>query len=162
MKDDIYTSTTLHYFGFMNMQCEKWKIAEEYLDQAIQYCQKDSFIYRVVLHRKILCIAKSRKFVKAKKLLKETKSIYSACKTFSIYFEALGHYVNVSRRVSLYNNDSADYIETIALPHFIENSNYFLAVEYYKLLEAYNKVKNNKKSLQMSAEIRKIYERCLF
>lgn len=143
------------------MKYENWKIAEEYFDQALQYCEKGSPNYLAVLQRKILCIVKSRDFPKVRKLLKETKPHYHKCETFSIYFEALGHYLTISSRMSIFSNDeSVKYIETKAIPHFRKVCAYFLAIEYYKLLEAYYENKNKKKSFLMSVEIRKIYERC--
>jgi len=160
IKDNTYTLMTLHYYGFMYMKHENWKMAEDYLDQALQYCDKDSPHYLPVLQRKILCLVKSRNFPKARNILMETSPYHHACEIFSINFEALKHYITISSRMSLPNHESIKYIESTAIPHFIKACDYFLAMEYYNLLESYYQDKNTQKLHLASVAIRKIYERC--
>jgi len=160
IKDDKRIRISLHYYGFMYMKHENWKMAEVHFNQALQHCEKESSSYLAINQKRILCMAKSRNFVKANKLLKETKPYYRKCKTFSTYFEALERYITIKSRISIYDDISVSYIETVAIPHFINFSEYFLAIEYYELLKAYYKRKNEKKSLLAEAEISKICKRC--
>jgi len=162
IQDNNHTGVARHYLGYLNMKTENWQIAIEHFDKALECHEKGSTSYLAVLHRKILCLTKSRKFSNAKKLLEETRPLHCDDGIFSIYFEALGHYITISSRISIYNDESAEYIETVAIPYFKKACSYFLAVDYCMLLESYFEIKNNKKALLMSQAIREIYERCLF
>ena len=70
-------------------------------------------------------------------------------------------FLNIRRRISLPNEDSAKYLETKAIPHFIKTYRYFDALDCYELLELnYRKINSMMKSLQMGLAIRDIYKRC--
>lgn len=162
IKDQLRTGISNQYIGFLHMKARNWQTAIDYFNTALTHFTKDSRQYMDALYYKIRTVAGSRKFAKAKKLLSETKQLYINSEVFSPKFEALSHYVTLSSRISLYNDESAEYIEHVAIPHFEKICEYFEAIDYYKLLEAYYEVKNNKKSLLMAMAIRRIYERCLF
>ncbi|MCL2377913.1 MAG: hypothetical protein FWC77_02200 [Defluviitaleaceae bacterium] len=160
IKDDFYVGLVLHNYGRLRKQQEKWKEAIDYLNQAIEYFEEGSMQYLRVLHDAVCCWANFGKFAHAKRLLMKTQDLYKddVC---GVIYEALRHYVEVRGRLSLYNDKSVEYIETVALPHFMKTFDYFLAVDYYKLLGTYYVKKNDKKSLMMSESILRIYERCL-
>jgi len=160
IKDDYFYGWALHSYGVLYKQAEKWDKAIAYLNKAME-CQKEgSIIYLKALFEQVYCWAMKKKFVRAKRLMEKTKSSYNNNKVFHIPFESLDHYVTLKSRISIYNDELAEYIETKAIKHFEETCDYFIAIDYYKLLEAYFVEKNKKKSLLMSEAIRKIYERC--
>jgi len=160
-RDDIRVGIAMHCYGLMYMKLERWHLAIEYLDKAIKFYAKESSQYLSILYRKIRSLVGDRKFSKARKLISETEPLHGTNEVFSTYFKGIEHYITVLSRMSLYNEPSIKYIETVVLPHLTKTYGFFEAIDYYKLLEAYYKTKNNKKSLLMSEAIRKIYERCL-
>jgi len=160
INDDFYTGITLQAYGRFHKQAQNWKAAIEYFDQILEISDKGSSFYLSALHDKICCMVGNHTFANAKKLLKSTGPLYRNNKFYSVLFESLGHFVAVSSRLSIYNDEATEFMETITIPHLKKTHDYFLAVDYYKLLEAYYELKNNKKSLLASKGIRDIYERC--
>ena len=162
IKSDYYLSHTLFCFGYMYEKAQKWDIAIEYFDKALKYAPEGSANFYPSVYHKIQCIIHTRAFTKARKLLERVKDICKADDVWTVYFEALGHYLTISSRMTSYENDiSIEYIENMAIPHFIKMHDHFFAVDYYSLLERYyERVKNEKKSLLMAKAIRNIYKRC--
>ncbi|MCL2360761.1 MAG: hypothetical protein FWC73_02975 [Defluviitaleaceae bacterium] len=162
IKDDIFISNTMFCFGCMYKKTENWKIAIEYFNSALNCSSKNTFSYFSALYNKIYCIIQIRTFSRARDLLIEAKAMCKTDLLWKTYFEALQRYLVISERMSLSNEEDSDYIEKSALPHFYRNYDYFLAIDYCRLLERhYENLRSTKKSLLMSKEILKIYERCL-
>ena len=160
IKDDAYIGSVYHNFGKLYIQREQWEEAINYFNRAVECFEEGSVPHSRSMFDIVRCWAGLNKFAHAKRILKEAESLCDN-ETYSFLFEVLWHYVEVQSRVSLYNEKSVEYIETVALPYLEKTHDYFLAIDYYKLLEAYYAKKNEKKVLSMSESIRKIYERCL-
>jgi len=162
IKGENFLSHTLFCFGYMHKKAENWDTAIKYFDKSLSCITKDSIDYYPSVYHKIQCIIHTRAFTKARKLLEQVKDICKADEVWAVCFEALGHYLKISSNMTSYKHDEAvEYIENVAIPHFIKMHDYINAVEYYSLLEKYyERVKNIKKSLLMAKAILNIYTRC--
>jgi len=148
-------------FGCLYKRTEDWKAASECFDKAIDHFIEGSDIYLANLYNKIFCIINIREFSKAQKLLERARIRYGLEGQWAVYFEALWHYMVIRRRISVRNNKSSEYIETVAIPYFEKNYEYFFIIDYCRLLEIhYDEVKSQKNSLLMSKKIKDVYERC--
>ncbi|MCL2405267.1 MAG: hypothetical protein FWC92_06945 [Defluviitaleaceae bacterium] len=156
---NYYCGLTLHNYGLLHKQAQDWDKAINYFKSAMEYYEKGSTWYLRAVNHTIICFAMKKNCSKARKLLNETKPLYNNDEVYRVIFKALDDFITIKSRISLYNQP-VEYIETIALPYFEKTHDYYLAVDFYKLLESYYTDKNNKKSLVMSEAIRRIYERC--
>jgi len=160
IKDGFYIGLAHYNLGLLRNQREMWADAIDYFERAIECFEKDTLQHLRAMCCMVRCWASLGKFANAKRLLKKATSMCND-ELYNIIYEAIRHYIEVRGRISLYNDKSVEYIETIALPHFERTYDYYLAIDFYKLLEKYYAKKNDKKSLLMSEAIRRIYERCL-
>ena len=162
IKGENYLSHTLFCYGYMHKKAKNWGAAVEYFDKALNYAPKGSVDYYPCIYHKIQCIIHTRAFTKAGQLLEQVKNICKNDDVWAVYFEALGHYLKISRRMTSNENDeSIEYIENIAIPYFIKMHDYLNAVEYYLLLEQHHeKMKRIMQSLLMTKAILDIYTRC--
>lgn len=160
LKNDHYYGWALYVYGVLNKQTENWDIAIDYFNQSMECYEKGSRYFLRALYENIRCVAEMKNFAKALRIIEDKRPLFNNHEIYATLFEALRNYVIVKKRVSIYNERNVEYLETIAIPYFIKTHEYFLAIDYYKLLEAYYDIKNKKKSLLMSEAIRKIYERC--
>ena len=148
-------------YGFYHIKKGDWKSAIECFTQAIEHLEEDTASHFSALHQIIYCLINFKKKAKAKELLEQAQSIYGEHEVYSIYFTAQEHYLTIFGRKTLPNKAETEYILTVAIPHFKKMCDYFIALEYYDLLEEhFTKVGNNKVAAQMSVAIRKVYERC--
>jgi len=159
IQDDYYYGWTLHNYGLLYKQAENWDKAIYYFSQTMECSEEGSNLYLKALYENIRCWVGKRKYAKAQKILNETKSLYKNHNVYRIIFKALGDYITVKSRISLYHQP-VEFIETEAIPHFEKTYDFFLAIDYYQLLESYYAEKNAKKSLLMTEAISRIYERC--
>jgi len=159
IEDNYYYGWTLYNYGLLNKQSENWDRAIDYFKQTMECYEKRSNFYLKALYESIRCWVGKRKYSKAQKMLDETKPLYENDEIYHIIFKALGDYITIRSRISLYNQPT-DFIEKEAIPHFEKTCDFFLAIDYYQLLESYYAEKNAKKSLLITEAIRKIYERC--
>ena len=149
-------------YGLMHVKTESWTSALECLEQAIEDVEKGTAHYYSVCYYKIYCIIGARMFSNARRELEKVKAICGADKVWAIYFESLGHHITISSRMSRLNNESIDYIQTVTIPHLMETHDYFIAIDYCKLLKQhYKQSRSIEKSFQMSEQIANIYEHCL-
>ena len=160
-KDNYSITGTRNYLGQLYRKTKNWDASIENFDCVIEYFKGDNEFHKVALFNKINCLLESRSFRKAEKAIEKALALYETDEVFAIYFESRRHVLNIRRRISLPNEDSAKYLETKAIPHFIETYRYFDALDCYELLELnYKKINSMMKSLQMSLAIRDIYRRC--
>jgi len=159
IKDDLYIGRTLHNYGRLYMQSEKWDQAIDSLEQAMECFEKGSTFYLRTLYFTIHCWIGKKKHTYARSLLKKSESLFLENEVFHIPYNALMDYITVRKGISLYDQP-VEYIETVAIPHFEKTYDYHLATIHYQLLESYYKDKNNKKTLAATNAIRRIYERC--
>ena len=162
IKNSNSTNLVLLCFGYMYKKANNWPLAINHFDEAIKRFPNDSDNYYSSLYHKIQCVIHARAFSEAKHLLLQTKEFYSSNEMWVTYFTALGHYLKISSNMSTNtNSESVEYIENTAIPYLIKNNDYFLAIDYYTILENhYEKINSIKKSLLMAKAIRDIYLRC--
>jgi len=163
IKDEALAGDTLFFFGSMYRQMKNWDMAIEYYDSALNCLPDSTNNYFAALYGKIYCVIQTREFTKAGQMVEEAKKQSIANMLWTKYFEALQHYLTIIRRLTSSDNDKAcNYIVNEALPYFYENHDYFLAIDYCRLLEQhYKKLKNSRLSFMMADKTLKIYERCL-
>jgi len=162
LQDDAHIGFNLFCFGYMNKHAKNWETAIEYFDKALEHFAEDNVNYYSSIYHKIQCIIHTRAFTKANQLLKQAKDICKEHRIWAVYFEALGYYLKISNSMTSSGNDRPiEYIETIAIPHFIKMHDYFVAIDYYLLLgKHYERLRSVKKSLIMTEAIHNIYKRC--
>jgi len=160
-KEDI--GQVLFCYGYMFKTAKDWKPAISYFDKALECLDENSDNYYAAIFNKIHCTIHARTFTKARKQLKQVKVVNGENKkSLTIYFEAQLHYLDVYSNMTSYNNTkSSEYIENIAIPCFIEEHDYLIAVDFYILLSLhYEKLKSTKKSLLMIKYSHDIISRC--
>ena len=160
IEDEIFLNYIEHNFGLLYKQVGKWDESIKRFEKVVALFEKGSASYFKALYQNIYCLVEIRKFSKAQKLIQQTKSFHSTDKVFAILFEALGRYIEIKSRLTSRHDDSVKYIETIAIPHFEKTYDYFIAMEYYSLLELYYEKKSIKQSLLMRSAISRINDRC--
>jgi len=159
--DYQYSGIVLYNKGNLLRKTGDWEKSISFYDQASKYIKEETVYYLSNNFRKIMCMIDSRAFTKAKKLLDSARIKYASDKEWAKYYEALWHYLIVSRRITVRNSESADYLVNIAVPNFEENYDYFYALDILRLLERhYEYIKSSRVSLQITKKIRDIYERC--
>ena len=158
--DDYCVSITLFYLGLLYRSLENWGKSINYFDQTLDIIETSSIYHPWSLYYKISCLIGARDFIKAENMLKQVKDLYSKDDTHLILFESLEHFLAISKRMTIYNEESVEYIETVTIPHLIKIRVSLEAVSFYELLEQhYKKTKKNIKSLLMRKAICDIYER---
>ena len=162
LKDNAHIGVTLLFFGHMYKKAENWVAAIKYYDMAIECLPVGTINYSASVYHKIFCVIHTRAFTKAEQLLEQAKDIFKENKVWAVYFEALGHYLKISRSMTSYKNKtSIKYIESIAIPHFTKMHDYFIAMDYYSLLAKHHeKLKSTLKSLRMIKGLNDILKRC--
>ena len=76
-----------------------------------------------------------------------------------ILVKSLDHMLIISKRMTVFNHESVEYIETVTIPYLIKSHGKFHAISYYRLLEQhYARARKNRESLLMAREIREIYD----
>ncbi|MCL2361220.1 MAG: hypothetical protein FWC73_05355 [Defluviitaleaceae bacterium] len=162
--NDTYIGLTFLYLGFAHKKAENWVSAIENFDKAFGYLPENTDNYYSALYHKILCTIQAKTFAKTRKHLAYVNTLGCLNEKWVIYFTALGHYYTIKHKMTSYkNNASIAYIENIAIPHFIKEHDYFLAIEYYTLLEQHlKKIKTVMRSLSAGNAIKNIYMRCFF
>jgi len=162
LKDDTFVGFILFCFGLMSKRAENWTIAVDYFSNALRCLPVGTDNYNASVFHKIFCTIHTNSFAKSAQLLDQTKPICNASEIWAVYFKALGYYLKISNNLSSYHNDEAiEYIQNIAIPFFIKEHDYFIAIDFYSLLERhYEKIKSTKKSLSMTKAIHDINKRC--
>ena len=159
--DDYHIGMVLRNFGLLHKKATKWDIAIQYLDQALEYLDIGYEFYLFTFYQKINCLIESRAFPKAHKAIEQALKLYGTDKVFGTHFESRKHFLTISRRITMSNEEAVKYLVTVAIPYFIKVYDYIEAADCYKLLELhYKKTNSVMKSMQMGLEARKIYERC--
>ena len=163
IRDNYYVGMTMLSFGHLYRQIENWTTAIEYFDKASKYLPNGSVNFFASLYHKIYCIIHTRAFTEARQLLEYAKTMCNGNKLWISYYEALEHYLEISRNMTSHNNVKIiEYIKNIAIPYFIEQHDYFIAIDYYALLERhYEKINSRMRSLEMTKAIYCITKRCL-
>jgi len=162
VKDEPRIGVTLFYLGNIYKKVGDWAKAIDHYEDALNYLPTDMFDYFASLHGMIYCTVQARSFTKAGRLLEQARSTCNTNELWQKYFDALEYYLIISSRMTVPNSKASDYLENVAIPHLCKHYDYFLALDYFKLLEQhYEKTQSIKKSLLMTKETLKIYERCL-
>lgn len=162
IEDKLSIGTTLYNFGLLYKRLKDWKMAINYLDQALEVYDAESDYHLWVCYHKIQCMIENRKFADAERMLKQAKKNYAKNKASLIPLESLFHFLTLSRRQSTINRESEEYIEQVTVPHFLEIHLRFEAVNYYMLLERHHiMVKNFSRASAVASKIRDIQNRII-
>jgi len=160
LKDGFFIGTILHMHGFLNKQANNKEAAIDYFKKALEYHTEGSVFMYETLYYKIQCHIEIREFSKASQLLKQAKTT-CANERWKANFEALGHFLIISRSITQVNQESENYIESIAIPHFFKWHSYFFALEYYRLLENhYERSRRTARASEMTKKALAIALRC--
>ena len=160
--DNLSVGLALYNLGYAYKKAEDWKTAIEHFDQALKYFEKDSGHFKSSLNQKSLCVVETRQFSIAEHMINHARTANRANKLWAVYFEGLWHYLIVSRRISISNEESSKYIEEVAIPYFFRNHDYFGALDYCKLLfRHYEKILNKSKASAMKCLMYDICDRCI-
>ena len=158
--DNFCIVVTLFYLGLLYRRSESWEKSIEYFDQTLNIIETSSAYYPWSFYYKIRCLIGAREFSEAEKELGQAKDLYSTDDVHLILFNSLDHFLTISKRMTIYNEESVKYIETVTIPHLIKIRVSLEAINYYELLEQhYIKTRKNVKSLLMRKAICDIYER---
>ncbi|MCL2575393.1 MAG: hypothetical protein FWE33_03060 [Defluviitaleaceae bacterium] len=160
INNSLFEGLSLHNLGILYVREENWDKAIECLDQAFGIF-KDNPVYRPwVLYYKIRCLIGKREFLVAEKAIKKAKAIYNENDVSFILFETLIHILKISKRFSVYNKASVEYIQTTSVKYLIDNFDSIEAVNCCKLLVRHC-TRTNKmlKTLEAKAIISDIYEK---
>jgi len=145
--------------GLTHKYAENYDKAISYFDQALNIFDVNSEHYSWAFYFKVSCVIETREFVMSNKLIKKEKSKKNKNNTHSILLEMLGHIFEINKRMTVFNEESADYIETQAIPYLKINSYRLEAMRCCQLLEEhYEKVRKRTKSLCMGKIESNIYK----
>ena len=158
---DMIAGLIMRCYGLMLQKSKDWNVSIDYFDKALGYFKEDTDYYKSAICFKIHSLIGGRKFSSAKKLIAQAREAYDD-EVWTIYFEALEHFYIISRRISTRNYESCEYLETIAIPFFIQRYDYFFALDYYKLLEChYQKTNRHSQTAMITRQILDLTNRCL-
>ncbi|MCL2571400.1 MAG: tetratricopeptide repeat protein [Defluviitaleaceae bacterium] len=158
-KDGVYIGRVSFGLGYLFEIRENWDLAIDYFNQALKYLPKDTDNYFASLFHKICCIIKNKKFSSAEREINKAQDLCSTNELWIIYFEAIEYYLALSRRMATPNEVACKYIEVVAIPHFRQNHDHFIALEFCKLLSRhYDKIVQSKKASKIKSVINDIYE----
>jgi len=154
--DKRLRGTLLISYGNLYRKLIDWNMALKYFDQALDCFDKGNTNYLSALYRKTLCYVEMKSSSACVELLVEGKKLSQESKKYTILFESLEHQMTPN------DEKSINYLETIALPYFLEMSANHTALYYCEFLrEHYEKKGLQKKTLQMTEIARTIYIKML-
>ena len=160
LKNEIFIGKVIHNMGCVKMCEKKWQEAIEYLDQAFMYFKKGSYQYLENQYQKLYSITMDVGVIKAKrdtvffKTLLESEALAIAEKSerFEILYKSLQHIMTLKVQASY------EYITNVTIPYLVRTFDNYEALNYCELLkEHYQKMRNPRKSLMVSATIGEIY-----
>jgi len=152
-----YVGIVLFNLGILHRRLKDWKVAINYFNQAMDTFDVDSEYYPMSFFYKVNCAIDSGGHFNIERIIGEGEPIYSKD---PILFDSLEHILILNKRMSIYNEDSAEYIETKTIPHLINGGARLEAINLYRLLDKhYEKVRKHKKSMLMKIAVGDIYER---
>ena len=162
MRQGYCVGSVMFIYGYMHTMAENWTTAIEYFDTAIEILYKGLDHYYASYFHKIICITKTRAFSKARTELEKVEAICGTDEVWSIYFKSLWQYIAVSSRMSRQNHIEIYNIQNVFIPYFIKHHDYYIAIEYYKLLrQHFKRCRSAENAYQMAEKILELYERCL-
>jgi len=155
--DNKFLCDVLVQYGYMRRVSGYTPSAHGYLNDAMKYVDKESEQYLEILYQKARCYITDGGFTVCEELLEEGKQLSKGNKHYAILFESLRHLTTLKK------DESIEYLETVTLPHLLnEIPKYAAALEYYKLLQKHYEQKSTgtiKKALETEKMITHIYER---
>ena len=155
----FFEGLALQNLGVMHMYKEEWEKAIKYFEKTLDIFDIGSYYHAWALYLKIRCEVKvSKLFDLERELIDIMESPLKEYDVYSIFLKTLLHTIHLNRNMTRYNMNAVEYIENIAIPHFIENSSRFEALDLYELLERHylrtNKLKQSLKGNREMLEIR--------
>ena len=108
---------------------------------------------KILLFNKGMALLKMKHFSQVQEIVEQGLSLSKENETHTINFNVLGHLMTLD------DDTSTNYIENIAIPHYMSSMNNFKALDMCRELEQhYKKKKLKKKELAISVTMQKIYE----
>jgi len=160
IKSDEHIGYSMYCYGHLYKKAENWTAAIDSFGKALKYLSEDSNNYVSSLYHQIYSYIVSKQYPKVTPLLQAAKDKYSTDRTWSVYFEALDRLFTLRKKMTSKNEEACNYILNDAIPRFIKNNDFFIALEHYAILEEhYEVIRSHMKSLQMTKAIRDIYKR---
>ncbi|MCL2571916.1 MAG: helix-turn-helix transcriptional regulator [Defluviitaleaceae bacterium] len=160
LKSNEHIGYTAFIYGYMHKKAGNWTEAIDSFEKATKYLPANSNNYFASLYHGIHAHIGTRQYVKSRELLQEAEDIYINNQTWTVYFEALGHYLSLRKQMTYRNEVASNYILDKAIPFFIEMNDHFVALDYYILLEEhFESIRSHAKSTKMAKAIRNIYQR---
>ncbi|MCL2286957.1 MAG: helix-turn-helix domain-containing protein [Firmicutes bacterium] len=161
-KNELYIGKTLHNLGCVKMGSKKWLEAINYFDRAFEYFPIGSLFYFENLYQKIYSIIMEKGVTKVKRdpvfcsILAESVDLSKREKNekYVILFKSLQHLTTLKEKTS------SDYIATVTIPYLVKVFDNYEALNYCELLKQhYQKMRNPRKSLMVSAATGDIYRK---
>jgi len=158
--DENLIASALYEHGLLYKRLNNLEQAIECFDQTLGIKQANPSYHQWVLYHKIHCFIGMRNFAEAEKLIEQAKALYRTNKEHLIPFESISYFLTISNSITQFSEESVDYIEKVTIPYLIKQHDYFLAADYYAILEKhYKKTRKNMRSLIASKGIKDIYEK---
>jgi len=156
----FFEGLALQNLGIMHRYAENWEKAIKYFEQALDIFDKGTYRHAWTLYFKIRCeVEISKLFDLERELIDIMESPLKKYDDYSIFLKTLLHTIHLNRNMTRYNMNAVEYIENVAIPHFIEYNNRLEALDLYELLERHylrtNKLKQSLKGNRAMLEIRK-------
>lgn len=121
-------------YAYLYRKAGKVADALDYLGRAESYVNKESVFYLEMLYQKAWCYLEMDYPVACKKVVDEGKKLSEGNEELSTYFKALECVLSPDTKAS------RAYLDTVALPYFLEKNLNHMALEFCDfLLEAYRK-----------------------
>jgi len=131
----------------------------KYTDQALVYLKNDKYTCAMLLYNKALILINLKEFEQCKKVIEQGKALAQGNETCMILLESANHLITLN------DSASANYIETVTIPHLIScgNSGKYAVQHYCNVLEAhYKKKRATKKAMAIAVISRDIYREMIF
>jgi len=155
--DNQFLCDVLIYYGYLRRLSEHIPSAIVYLNEAMEYVDKESEQYLEILYQKAQCYIAEGGITVCEEVLEEGKRLSKNNKHHAIMFKSLEHLI------TLREDESTEYLETVTVPHLLnEVPDYPVALEYCKVLQEHYEQKTSgtiKKALDREKMITRIYER---
>jgi tetratricopeptide (TPR) repeat protein len=160
LDNDFFVGLVFKNLGNIHRLQEKWEIALEFYDRALNIFIENTAYHNWALYSKILCMTGLRKFSAIERMIKQLKSSAKENDSLLILLETAMHIAHLNRNVTHYNKNAVDYIKNYSIPFFIKNNQRLEAINCYKLLDYhFFRTSGREKSLEANREIIKLYER---
>lgn len=154
---DTFVGATLNNLSRLCVSTGDFKEALDYSEKSMKYLECNNIYFMHALSNKANALLGLKEYAQCKEVAEQGRAMAIAedSETWIISFETIWHSMNLS------DNASTDYLENVAIPHFINRSGMdrYEALDICNTLEAhYKRRKLNKKVLAITATSRDLYK----